>query len=331
MRESATSCVYYKASGLFFNYSRIPWIMARAKIYNMKRFGLVLLFLLVIQKLLAQSTFAPEGAYWNYNYMSHSGGMYANWTIAVTNDSIINGYPTKTLTKFYDIYYSLPPNPSPGQGIEAFGTLQMRNDSVFYYYSYPYDEKYLFSFNLDNNDTIPIENMGQSLFAVVDSMSYVIINNDTLKKWYLTKYCDTTFFGQATIIENIGPIDDYLLWNKDGCPIGGGGWSFLCYSSSSLNYNTPCYPVSADKNKKDDKELISVYPNPFSNKLKITSKIDFGESTLTIKDISMQVVFEQLFSENNTIELDLSSLPASYYFLQFRNKDKIICKPIIKL
>ncbi len=128
------------------------------------------------QNILAQSGFAPLGAYWNYLYSDHSGRFTENWTIRVTKDTLINGYATKTLWKFYDSRHSGQlGDPPKGPGSESFGIIKYRNDSVFA------GTEFLYSFSMKMGDTIQILSF-PNLSAVVDTMYSVVIKWRHFKK-----------------------------------------------------------------------------------------------------------------------------------------------------
>jgi hypothetical protein len=293
----------------------------------------IVLTLILLSKfswLPGQSSYAPLGAYWNYGYTSHNGGLQSNWTIKVNHDTLINGFETKTLTKLYDNWYSLPPNPPVGQGIDPYGTLQLRNDSVFFFYSFPTNGMFLYSFNMAIGDTIHIFPPPQNLYAVVDTLYQVIINNDTLTQWKLTKYCNAAYFGDATIVENIGPVDDYLLWNTDGCPIGGGWWTFQCYSSSILNYNQPCDPIPVGISSNDlQQNLLTVFPAPAQNNITIETGQPVNDARLKIFNSSMQVVLQRSYPVLLKESIDLSKLAAGQYFLQISSNELTVTRKII--
>lgn len=296
------------------------------------KFIVSILVLSYSTNLLGQSSFAPLNAFWNYGYGSHDGSLMSNWTIKVTQDTLINGFETKTLMKYYDNWFSMPPNPPPTEGDEQFGTIQVRNDSVFYYYIFPFGEMFLFSFAMNTGDTIPISQSPQGLIAVVDTMYTIIINNDTLKQWELTKYCDTTYFGNATIVEKIGPIDDYLLWNQDGCPIGGGGWNFQCYSSTDINYNQPCAPIVIGiETTVIIKTNLSIYPNPANGVFILITNQPISDVAVSIFDSKMQVVISKIYKNFKSEVLDLSALPAGQYIMQFKSGEFSVVQTIVKV
>jgi hypothetical protein len=288
----------------------------------------ILLIILICHsfQLIGQSSYAPLGAFWNYGYSSHSGSQYSTWTIEVTNDTVINGTAIKTLTLFDKVWVSWSPPPFVGTYSYPFGEIHFRNDSVFRLESGV--ENYLYSFDMKVGDSISII-PGSVYTAVVDSISYIILNNDTLKQWFLTKHCNTSYQESATIIENIGPVDDYLFWQVDGCLIGGGTYNFECYNSSVLNYNLPCIPITL---RVDDiyglKNKLTIFPSPVQGLLTFSLENSVEDCRVRILDLTMRIVYDHLFSTLLSSQIDISNLPEGNYWLsleseKYRNIGKV--------
>jgi Secretion system C-terminal sorting domain len=293
---------------------------------------LIIAALSICSKVFGQSNFAPLGSFWNYTYFGHSGGYTSFWTIKVTQDTIINGIATKTLTKFYDNFYSLPPNPPTGKGIEPFGTMQVKNDSVFFADVFQGNNKYIFGFNMAKGDTITIIPAFPHLYALVDTVYSVIINNVTLKKWKLTKYCGTSYYDTASIIENIGQIDDFLLWQADGCVLGGGEYTFECFHSPNLNYNLPCNPVMVGLNQISKQNIaLNIAPVPTNNRLNINLETPVNKADIKILNLNMEIVFQKHYTTLINETIDLKNLPAGLYILSISSNDLSVERKIVKI
>jgi Secretion system C-terminal sorting domain len=293
---------------------------------------LIIVSFLICDKISGQTNFAPLGSFWNYTYFGHNGGYTSSWTIKVTKDTVINGVATKTLTTFYNTFYSLPPNPPTGKGIQPFGTMQVKNDSVFFEYAFQGNNRYIFGFNMAIGDTITIIPAFPHLYALVDTVYSVIINNDTLKKWKLTKYCGTQYYDTATIIENIGQIDDFLSWQADGCVLGGGTYTFGCFHSPNLNYNQPCIPVMVGLNQILKQNIaLSISPIPTNNSLSINLKTPIKKVDVKILDLNMEIVFQNYYNtlENETI--DLKNLPSGLYIFLLKSNALTTERKIVKI
>ncbi len=98
--------------------------------------------------------------------------------------------------------------------------------------------------------------------------------------------------------------------------------------SRSVDYQEIWYIYGNVGIEEDVKEEIvtgiKVYPNPFSNKVIITSK----KSEVDIYDISGRLV--DSFSLQGTVEWNTSSLSSGIYFLRFKTENSVITKKLVK-
>ena len=284
-------------------------------LFNMKKIRIYFFFILFCNCsfLFSQSLYAPLGAFWNYNYTGHSGTPNSTWTIKVTKDTLINGTSIKELTLFEKVWSSWSPPPNVGTYSYPFGEIHYRNDSVFQFDSGV--ENYMYSFDMIVGDSIIII-PGSVYTAVVDSLSFIVINNDTLKQWFLTKHCNTSYQETATIIENIGPVDDYLFWQVDGCLIGGGTYNFECYNSSDLNYNLPCVPITLGFEEVDNlSNKLKIFPSPVQGLLTISLENLLEDCRVKIMDLKMRTVYDQLFPTLLSAQIDISNFSDGSYWL----------------
>lgn len=267
---------------------------------------------------MAQPTFAPLGSYWNYWHQSHNGGVTGPWTIRVVQDTIVNGVQTKTLWKYWDEQGFYPICPYSSHGSSEFGKLTFVNDSVIF------NDRLLFSFIMQIGDTLHIdiqhEVQGDSIIAVVDTTYMTMVDSLSLRKWQLTKYWYGEPCGYATIIEDIGLVDDFILWNWEGCLLGGGcgpgGAYFDCYSSSELSYGGNCEPLLLGSGESRTKSnVLQVFPNPVT-----TSGV-----LLLVAHAPDEISLELLSTDGRSFPMDYSifgsqvtlhrsNLPAGIYF-----------------
>lgn len=194
---------------------------------------------------MGQYTYAPINAVWNYH---DYGTPNRERTIKVIHDTLINGNSLKTLEETTFTWPSMLNDTI--FNVEQFGKVLFRNDSVFFFEgsSYPNYEEYLFSFDLQIGDTIHVESYfpGYDLISVVDTLYNVVVSGQTVKQWEFKKYCEGIYFGNATLLEGVGLIDDFFFWEKNYCSdfSSRSPFNFQCYESSSLSLNPPCNPIS---------------------------------------------------------------------------------------
>jgi hypothetical protein len=268
----------------------------------------------------AQSYFAPAASYWTYEFERHDGGLRSQQTIQVSHDTLIGSVFTKTLMLHENVYYALPPQ-QIGQSTRLLGTLQYVNDSIFFSEPGSGLRRLLFSFTMSLGDTVQIAAPSPQLFAVVTHIDSVFINNQWFTRWELAKYCDTTLLAVSHVIEFIGPVDDYLLWNNEGCNLGVGTWSFQCHASMFLNYNLPCNPflVGVDALEPSPSDW-AIYPNPIvahsrQYPLTITWSPKLKQVHWEVLNLQMQAVVVAEISNN---PLDMSRLTPGIYFVRLR-------------
>ena len=185
--------------------------------------------------------------------------------------------------------------------------------------------------------------MNREYYAIVDSISFVTINGVNLQKWELTKHCvtlpgitpfDSSSHGKLIIVENIGPVTDYLLYNRDGC--GAVGWDvdycdLTCYKSDSIDYGqTPCNPLILGlKNIDNLNHLIQVNPNPVIDEISIELIYYNKEEELKIYSIMGELIEEHKISKPKQI-INLNHLSPGVYLLKVSIDEQAAYKKIIK-
>jgi hypothetical protein len=294
----------------------------------MKKLTLLFIWLLLTGSLFAQSNFAPDSAFWNYSYYQHNGYYISSETFMVESSTFADGVETKVLKNYYTGRRDSPTS-LPKEGVEPGGVLIRRNDSIFS--GTINADHFLFGFNMNIGDTIHILS-APVMIAVVDTLYDTMINSLSLKKWKLTKYCNSSVFQHITIVEDIGPIDDFLFWNIDGCIIGGGEWFFGCYSSDVIKYNEPCIAVrllSSIRNTTNN--TLRVFPNPTNDRVQLQMDKVYHDVSLKITDAYGKIVYTQLFNSFDKEEINLAELPSGNYMVQLSSKELNMVKVLTLL
>jgi hypothetical protein len=224
--------------------------------------------MLIVNHLIAQN-WAPDGAEWHYDY----GVFYIAGYIKIISDgdTIINNQLCKKLRKTnyfkdlttyqYDtLFIGFEYTWSDENAVYIF-----RNEQFFK----------LYDFNAQPGDwwTIPatIEGVCDSTGRVqVDSISKIVINNDSLRVLYCSAYEDSHWTLGPTIIEKTGPVDSYMLpITTNYCGIADiyEGGNLRCYYDNDFGlYSTGISPycdyiVNVEKNKSVNL-FFNVIPNP---------------------------------------------------------------------
>lgn len=285
--------------------------------------------LLAFSDAVSQHPFAPLGAHWNYYYTSHNGGYDAMRTIKVTKDTLVAGVPTKYLTAYDSTTFALPPN-TFHVGSAFFGILRLRNDSVLYAASPTSPETYLYGMRMGVGDTIPILDDFVDIRAIVSRIDSVVVSGDTLQRFWYAKWCDAVVYDSGAVIQNIGQVHDYLLWNMDNCVIGGGLHGFLCYKSSGLSYNLPCNPVVAGVTPSASRPL-QIWPNPARDYLHVRPPATVSGAGFDVVDLRGMKVLAGDVSGNAVTGIDIRGLPAGAYLLRWRQEGWTFVDRFVKL
>lgn len=296
----------------------------KTKIFTRDFFLILMIFICGSGDSVAQTTFAPEGSFWRYDYGAHDGSFSKKYILKIVEDSVISSSDVIKKIKRYGIYtFSYPPHPPVGTiDSTILGDLRVRNDSIFF------NEDFVYSFTMNQGDTLFINSM---LYAVVDTMYYSVINSNNLKTWELTKYCQS---GQqmesTTIVEDIGPINDYLFWNTEGCPIGGGYYFFECYQSPLLAYNEPCNIfLKSNENTFFIQNAIQIFPNPSSSSFIITSPSQLETVEVIIFDINMKEMFSNIYFEQKDLLINITGIKNGVYFVYIITNENCVIKRLI--
>ena len=132
-----------------------------------------------------------------------------------------------------------------------------------------------------------------------------------------------------TFTSGILPNQDYQWTVRSVCDAENGAWplppqSFTSIDNSGKNAGSNEYDLFADNGEIGD---ISLYPNPANQELHIAVDVPSiaSNSTINIYNTIGQRVMLQTFSTN----IDISTLPAGAYFLQFQNAEQNIVKRFV--
>lgn len=278
-----------------------------------------------------QVEFGAIGSSWNYQYEQHSGNG-GGWTkIIVTGDTIDGGIEQKVLHRV-TYRYTWPPFEERYDS-SYLGLMKITDDSIYV------NEKLILDHGMDQGDSIIVESEETKIKLGIDSISTVNINGTNYKQWHGKEFCvesgDPNPFGEFEIIENIGQVGtDYLLWDSDGCILGGGTHTFLCYQNGQFQYPEilSCGPFivsTIDNPAPITIAEIKVYPNPFSD-------IIHFENTLNpiqqIKVFSMEGhLIKQIKCTQKDCTTDLSDLRSGIYNLQLESSGRYSNTKIVKL
>jgi Secretion system C-terminal sorting domain len=76
---------------------------------------------------------------------------------------------------------------------------------------------------------------------------------------------------------------------------------------------------------------LKVFPNPSSNFLKVNLPLDASIQQIVLNDLSGRVLLQKELDTNITeYSLDINNLPSGMYMVNFKSKDDVWTKKIVK-
>lgn len=280
---------------------------------------LVLLTLLLSVRGNSQVVFGPVGTSWNYvvTGQTHSGDLSLHYQ----KDTLITGLPLKKITRAF--YYTCICPQGPVIGSDCCEYYLERNDSVLRYQNNSL--QLLYSFNNQPGDTIYYNSLNLKLS--LDSISQRSICSLNRRVLHYTRHynsCTDTL----TIIEGIGPVNDYLTPTvPDQCFVDGTIIRFKCANLISCNYpSNTCatLPYSVKEN-----DLLFSFQ--IQNKQKIL-KVRFSQifsGQIEIFDLSGKQRIQINVIDTESAVLNCTSFESGLYLVRIKTNKAFFSKRII--
>lgn len=278
----------------------------------MRKFLLLLVFIVLAKMNFAQSMFAPVGSYFNYYLISHTGGFSGERTLYYTGDTVINSQTVKKICTA-NYVHCVCPNP-PIYTSFCYNYLLERNDSLFEFFQDSL--QLLYTFNTNIGDSIVFEPYpAPSDFRyklVLDSVGTIVMCGASRDVLYYSKIQGSCpwIVMPYTVVRGIGPIDDYLFYQTNGCEVGADRYGFTC-----LNTGTCAFPsgncIGQALSIKEN-EQIKAYVSNISNGI----NVQFSEpisGTIIISNILGAIVFKDKLMDANHFEFSTAQLSKGIY------------------
>jgi hypothetical protein len=297
----------------------------------MKKKLFTTIFLIVFQVgILFGQEFAPIGAKWHYTENFAFSGDISYLYIESVGDTIINGKECKVLEN--------------NGGL--FCVFHNERDFVYYedsiaYFYVPQIDSFQVLFNMRAQKdsswinifwTEPIAKL-DTIQIVVDSVSFVTINSNNLKKLHVTykslNYGWENMQYPGEIIERIGDIS-YLfnLYSLSGmvCDANYSG-GLRCYEDSELGFYSTGIADSCNYTyiwtgieSENAGSAFKIYPNPATDRVEIESTTN-KKFTISLSDLSGKTLIEtELFGSSG---IDLTDFQKGIYLLKITSEDKV--------
>lgn len=274
---------------------------------------------------------APVGTKWYYSNLDQAWINLVPRVIESIGDTFIDGHLSKKIIGRCDC----------GMTINDTNYLYSDSSKVFIYNDSISRFTLLYDFNLNSGETWTIipPNPPDSFVVKVDSISNLILNNDTFKVQHVSTTYPAKYEFISTIIENIGSSDCLFPQNSLASP---GTGPLRCYENPTTgiykfpNYHFgtsfPCdttiflYSIEDINNSNS----ISLYPNPTNSKINIQFESkNFSQINIyNLFGIKQKV---DISVKTNEIELDVNNLKSGVYILEILIDAKVVKKQFIKV
>jgi hypothetical protein len=306
---------------------------------------LFIFFILISLSVKSQTTvyhpFPEDTATWISDYYDNiCMGYCSSYFYEMKGDTIINSQSyNKIYSRYGHFYYiSPPPNLIIGASFTPCSyTGAIKQDSinkkVYFIDSTMTTDTLLYDFNLAIGDTIQswYNKFSIQWPMIVSGIDSVSINSNYHKLFNFTNFPPNM---ECSLIEGIGwsaglfggfysnpqgdnPIVLACFDGNFGANLGWGGPAIL----SECSYALDC-SISVNTNEQNGEKYFSLSPNPFSEKLNITSTNN-KESEIILYDIfGRKILSQQLLSPNT--ELKTTNLSKGVYLYEVRNKDSLV-------
>jgi hypothetical protein len=106
-------------------------------------------------------------------------------------------------------------------------------------------------------------------------------------------------------------------------------------SSADSEYSFSGYVIKLDgittgMNHFENDISFKYYPNPFTDKITISGKVQFENAELWLRSLSGQTIIHKKNISGNNIELNTGTMPAGIYFLEINQKDAQFVGKVMK-
>ena len=164
-------------------------------------------------------------------------------------------------------------------------------------------------------------------YFTVDSVSTIVISQDTLEIIYGRYSVDSLYELPSSIIERIGDVFN-LIPDLD-CSTDNFWTTLRCYTDSvSFNYSTNIVPSCDYTTGLPEifNSFVNIFPNPASDRLFIRSESEEKKEVRIMNTLGKEV----LKFGNNPQQLDIHKLASGIYLIEIKNSKDLFVKKFIK-
>jgi hypothetical protein len=285
----------------------------------------------------------PDSAVWRVDEIADCPFQYPYlvkyyYHYSVSGDTLINSYQYKKIERSFVlvnvIFWWLQSDPPVSRAACYAGALREDSlaDKVYFVFPNTTNDSLLYDYNLTVGDTVkgclsPFPGFHTGVIASVDS---VLIDGQYRKRWNLNQcHVDPSNYIYPYIIEGIGSssglIEQLCTYSIDWysrylvCVRDSSGTLF----TSSYNSVHNCDLIEGLNEIYSDNN-VHLYPNPFSEQIKIQSDAPFKDATVTLCNSFGQKVMQKENISGQEFTLQRGDLLSGLYILQMKQANTLL-------
>ncbi len=299
----------------------------------MKKFLLIPVFILIFFLSKSQNQLAPFAPYpstWISFMTTYINPNNTDWTLDYIYEVGDGGYSFPEDPTYF--WGTIKTNKDNNHDFACLISVENDNQSIFvrFIYSLYHNPFLLYDFTLHVGDTMfydyaMVNNTlhPQNHYKVVTDTGTIMLDNGEIRRTWTLK---SDWVQDDIWVEGIGSITGIGLFNPLVADYVSNGFQYrfeyYCYDDIPVYDPNDCSFCMCDIDlevKNQDFENVSISPNPTNGILSIKSSIN-EPSQYNIYNSLGQLVLNFYF-ENETNQVDVSSLPSGIYFLQVISKE----------
>lgn len=192
-------------------------------------------------------------------------------------------------------------------------------------------DEVFYNFKLNKSDSIFIyKKLSKQIYAKIDSVINININNQVLRKLYVSYYkkCSeqsSIIVSKDIWIENIGSMKSGLFHSVETCATGVNTKTHLIcftYNGKKIYQNSDFKDCLVKVGTKENKSIkTTIFPNPVSDELKFKSNHHHTKNiTISLFDSYGNL----LFAQKGFADIDMRNYGAGLYFVKIADSFKTI-------
>jgi hypothetical protein len=171
----------------------------------------------------------------------------------------------------------------------------------------------------------------------LSSVFFTDSNTGYVTGWYKYGWCERGCYGGEIILKTIDggatwentllngtfSLQNFIFFANDSV-----GYVFGKYGTILKTTNGGGFPTAVENVSQES--TFTVYPNPATNKISITTKSNLqGETTICIFNMNGAILQQEKFQSQSLIEMDVSAMAKGIYLLQIQTKAGVENKKLV--